>query len=276
MSGKFEKKKSRSSHHRKKKGGAVKVILIVAAILLAVLAGLLIWIQSVEELPEQTNPVPESTAAAVETEPDERAEKSTAPAETAPVEHQGASLPIALDNGLQITDFGAYTGAYMEDGTDAVVSNVLMIIVENTSEEALQYGKIQLHYGDSAADFLVTTLPAGQKVVLLEQSRMACPNAMPDSAETHDLVFVPQLELYEDIFEISAAKGSITVKNISENAITGEIYVYYKNSAQDLLYGGITYRVKVEGLEPGESKQAVAAHYNPNGSTILMVTYIPE
>ena len=49
--------------------------------------------------------------------------------------------------------------------------------------------------------------------------------------------------------------------------------MYYKNSATDLLYGGITYRSKVSGgLKAGEIRQITAGHYNPKSSSIVMVT----
>jgi len=38
---------------------------------------------------------------------------------------------ISLGNSLEITDIGSYTGIYMEDGSDDVVSGIQMIIVKN-------------------------------------------------------------------------------------------------------------------------------------------------
>ncbi len=186
------------------------------------------------------------------------------------------SEPIQLGNGLVITGLAPYTGAYMEDGTDHVVSDVLMAILENTSDQALQYAQITLHFGDKKAEFSVTNLPAKQRVVLLEKNRMEYTKAEPDRAEMRDVVFLPKFELHEDIFEITGEKGTLTIRNISDSDVSGDIYVYYKNTSKDLLYGGITYRAKVDGgLRAGESKQIIASHYNPTGSVVLMVTFIP-
>ena len=49
--------------------------------------------------------------------------------------------------------------------------------------------------------------------------------------------------------------------------------VYYKNSAEDVFYGGITYRARIEGgLQKGEIRQIMAGHCSKNGSTIMFVT----
>ena len=54
------------------------------------------------------------------------------------------SSGISIYEGLKITDTANYAGIYMEDGSDEVVSNVMMIIVENTSASDLQYAEITL------------------------------------------------------------------------------------------------------------------------------------
>ena len=54
----------------------------------------------------------------------------------------------------------------------------------------------------------------------------------------------------------------------------GDIYIYYKNFSGGIYYGGITYRVKIEGgLKSGEIRQLMSTHYYEEASEILMVTY---
>ncbi len=195
----------------------------------------------------------------------------TSPALTLPITTE--PLWMDLGQGLLITDIGPYTGAYVEDGTNEVVSDVLMLIVENTTSQALQYAEITLQFGADTANFSVTNLPAGERIVLLELSRMTYTSDLPDSAALNNPVFLDAFPMYEDQFQITGEKGLLTITNISNSTFTGEISVYYKNCAQDLLYGGITYRARAEGiLEPGQSIQIIAPHYNPTGSTVLMVS----
>lgn len=53
-----------------------------------------------------------------------------------------------------------------------------------------------------------------------------------------------------------------------------QVYVYYKNASGDLLLGGITYRVGLTDLGPGETQSCYAGHFS-DGSRLLFVTYAP-
>ncbi len=188
---------------------------------------------------------------------------------------EALSAPLDLGQGLLITDIMAYTGAYMEDGSNEVVSDVLMVILKNNSDKALQCARITLNFGTQQAQFSVTNIPAGEQVVLLEKNRMAYIEGLPDGTALADVVFLPELPMYEDLFAVTGQKGILTVKNISDTAVSGDIYVYYKNCSQDLLYGGITYRVRISGLAAGQSENAAAPHFNPSTCVVLMITYAP-
>ena len=61
--------------------------------------------------------------------------------------------------------------------------------------------------------------------------------------------------------------------NISGQDIIGDVVIYYKNAAEDLYYGGITYRVRIEGgMKADEIKQIMASHFSDTGSKIMFVT----
>ena len=206
-----------------------------------------------------------------QTQPDSSAQTDNSQSSTA---DYLADCIINLNNGLIITDIGSYTGVYMEDGTDEVVSGVLMMIVRNISYETVQYSKITLQTGDADAVFELTTLPAGQAVVLLEKTRMAYDkNATYETAKTDNLaVFAEEPSLKEDIISIQVLDGIMNVTNISDSDIDGEIVVYYKNSAKDLYYGGITYRSRVTGgLKAGEVRQISGAHMSKSGTKVMFV-----
>lgn len=181
---------------------------------------------------------------------------------------------ISLGQGLYIRDMYKYTGVYMEDGSDDVVTNVMMIIVENTAESDLQLADITLEYADHKATFRATNVPSGEKVVLLEQSRRNVPSDEIIGWDADNIVFFSKpMDLCDDKLEITGLNGMMNVKNVSGTDIDGEIYIYYKYSASDLLYGGITFRTKIEGgLKADELKQIPAGHYTVNGCAIVMVT----
>lgn len=216
---------------------------------------------------QSTEPVPSTTAP---TQPIQ----TTLPEETSgsPVSPDGT---IYLDRNLRITDIGKYVGMYMEDGTNEVVTNVMMIILHNDGTEDLQLARIVLEYSDFTAQFEATNLPAGEAVVLLEKNRLAFENSTCLRAELTNCAFFPApMSMMEEMFEVTGGDGYIDIKNITADVISGEIFIYYKNSATDLLYGGITYRCRVSGgIAAGETVRIMAGHYQEGSSRLLMVSH---
>lgn len=220
-------------------------------------------VQPTETNPTETNPdgsdsTVEESQAATDTE-----EQDPAPA-----------TEDSLPDGLRIVYMTSYAGIYMEDGSDEVVSDVMMILLENTSELDLQLARIDIKYPDFTAEFEVSSLPAGEKVVLLEKNRRSMPDEKYTSIEVrNDVFFQTEMSLMEDTFEITGGNGYLDVKNISDSATTGKVYVYYKHAASDLLYGGITFRATVnESIAPGQTVRILTKHYSADNSRILAVT----
>ena len=208
-----------------------------------------------DQKPEVTDPIPTVTAQ----------------------QNNGNNQTAFLGNNLYITNVGNYTGAYMEDGSDEVVTDVLMIILKNEGEMPLQLARISLEYADFTASFEATNVPAGESVVLLEKNRH---EYVPDTffgATAENVVFFQEdMSLQEDKLKITGTNGALTVENLTNEKL-GEIYIYYKNSASDgLFYGGITYRARVDaGLQPGKSTTVMTGHYYANACTILNVQIMP-
>ena len=113
--------------------------------------------------------------------------------------------------GLQVEKIGNYSGLFVEDGSNDIVSRVLMIIVKNTGSRTIQYGQIQLTDGSNTASFTLSTLPPGESVVLLEQNRMSY-EAGKDLTEVkieNVAVFQQEPTLCEDQLKIQALDGVI-------------------------------------------------------------------
>ena len=184
-------------------------------------------------------------------------------------------LDAILNESLVIDHIGSYAGIYTEDGSDEIVANTMMLIVKNTGSQDLQLARINLQYSDFEAIFEVTNLPAGERIVLLERSRHAYVEEKPQGAMVKDLVFFPEaMDLMEDKISISGGDGYMEVTNITGEDLTGEFFIYYKNSASDMLYGGITYRVRISGgIGAGQTVRIMSKHYHPDRCTIVMVSY---
>lgn len=251
---------------KKKKITAGKIILLVV---LALLLAAMIWLISI--LKQQEIPVLEDSSVPTEMMevPVEQTEE-VVPSEAEVTEPEA----IALGEGLQILHIGSYAGMYMEDGTNEPVADVMMVILKNAAEQDLQLARINIAYSDFTAEFEATNLPAGERVVLLEKNRHAATAEEYQNLQLKNVVyFQEKMNLQEDRIRIKGHNGTLEVTNLSGEDISGDIYIYYKHSASDLLYGGITYRVAIRGgLKAGQSNMVIAGHYTPETCRILQVS----
>ena len=185
-------------------------------------------------------------------------------------------VSINVGSGLRIVDIGAYTGMYMEDGSDEGVSGVLMCIVTNEGDRGVEYAQLQLHDGEKDIPFTLTALLPGRSVVLLAQDKTAYDKKASYTATVAESVafFATEPSLQADRLQIQGLEGGMNITNISKEDITGDVVIYYKNVAADgLLYGGITYRTRISGgIKAGELKQGMTQHFSVKGSEVLFVT----
>ena len=249
--------KEKNNDGCKKKCSVPKWFVGVAVVLvLALLAGGIWWTVAGKEA-SPANP----------TNPSEQTNESTSATE--PTEDDGFTK---LEQGISISEVSKYAGMYMEDGTNDPVSDLMMLIVRNDSDKDLQLARIKLTYSDATAEFEVTNLPAGQSLVALEKKRKEYTADPYQDISVEDVVFFAEpMSLQEDQVKIEGGAGYMNVTNISQSPL-GLMYVYYKNSATDLLYGGITYRAKIEeGLQPGETIRVSTGHYHPDNCKIVQV-----
>lgn len=253
----------------------------IAAVLLAILLIFILWrvwgLNHTEETPADESflttdvpkaPVPESVP---QTTTPESVTQPTVPTEEKQMEQSGKDL----GKGLVLLDVSKYAGIYMEDGTDEIVSDVLMLLVENNGEQDIQYAEITVPTSNGEAKFTLTTLPAGEKIVLLEQGRMlwSADEDYSNVSARNIALFSESMDLHEDQLEFQNLDGVINITNISGKDINENITIYYKNAATDLLYGGITYRIRLEGgLKADEIRQIMASHFTSDGSRIMFVT----
>ena len=185
---------------------------------------------------------------------------------------------IKIDEYLTIKEVGEYSGAFMEDGTDEAVENVMMIVVENKGDKVLQYAELSLPLGDEIAEFAFSTLEPGEQMVVLEKNRMKCPKKkdITDVNLNHVVYFDETPDMHEDVIKVSTLEGALNIENISGKDITGPVAVYYKNVEDGIYHGGITYRALVkEGLKAGEIRQVMTNHFSLENSEIMFVTYVP-
>lgn len=183
------------------------------------------------------------------------------------------SLPYTIaSTGMKIKSIGKYSGEFVEDGSDKKISNVLSIVVTNTSNKDLQYGEIKLKVnGDKTATFKLTNIPAGKSVLALESNSMKYSSSASYKYADATYANVDSMPMNSNKVKVSTSDSKVTIKNTSGKDL-GTVYVYYKNLDKSGAYlGGITYRVKFDNVKKGDTLSQNTKHFSKSNSKIVMV-----
>lgn len=162
---------------------------------------------------------------------------------------------------LYCLEFTSFTGAFVEDGKNDKVENVVAILVENRSNQFLDSATVTYKVDSDDLVFNVTGLPAGEKAWVLESERTKIRENMEFVFVDCKSVFKPDAITETDVLEVSSDEHVLTVKNKSEDTLKN-VCVYYKTMNDDGNFlGGITYMMSFDSLAPGEALQKESAHY---------------
>mgnify|MGYP007125810170 CR=1 FL=1 len=182
----------------------------------------------------------------------------------------------ALGDDIELVSFGRYTGAFVEDGSNDPVKDVLAILVKNTGEQWIEYTEITLPCGEETAAFECKCLPGGTYALLLEKNRMIYDATMTYANATS----APPAYLANAVTDFSADfalypdDGVVNIKNISGGDIASDVTVNYKNEAGKYFLGGIVYRIRIEGGIPADGiVQRMEPNFTALHSVLLFMTY---
>lgn len=173
------------------------------------------------------------------------------------------SFPVCLEGTtLKILSTVCYEGAFLENGSNTPVVDVLGILVENTGESHIRSAWVMLCGAGETGMFLARDLPPGSRTILLETGGAAWTKgpffSACGSAETGeaDLLATGQLEIQEESI------GTVVVTNRTKQTLF-DLELSYKNylSDADIYQGGIVYRCAIGTLHPGQSVTVSPGHY---------------
>ena len=264
MSGKFEQKKQKAV--RKKKSHKLLWILLMLSVLIFA-AAVMLLLQPEDKMEPEITTAP---AAMETTAPTER----QIPTETGEPEPTEANYLLSVDQNIKITEIGGYTGAYMEDGSDEIVSDVLRITITNVGGDPLQYAKLTLGGDAGEAVFTLTTLMPGETMIVLETNRKTYTEGDAYTTVQADNMAYFQYEpsLQEDKLKIQPLDGGFNITNISDEDIAGKIVIYFKDYSDGVYYGGITYSGTIEGgMKAGEIKQIMSDNFSAAGTAVMFI-----
>ena len=223
-----------------------------------------------QEQTEQTEQ-PQAEQTPEENQPESAPEES--PVETpVPQETGKMALPYAIpDTELVIEALNSYDGAYLEDGSDAKAENILAMVVCNTGKQAVEYAEILLQGEKGTYRFHVTGLESQGRVVV-QALEMAEAEEQDYQGAVAQVALIDEFGMAEKFLKIVEKEdGQLQVTNRSSRNIPC-VRLFYKfyMSDQEVYVGGITYTVKLENLEAGESAMVRPSHYVPGSSRVIM------
>lgn len=163
---------------------------------------------------------------------------------------------IFIGGGCEISEVFLYSGAFVENGSDEYIENVLALKIKNCSEKALNLLDFSISTNCGEFSFSAVTLFAGAELCVLEKNA-AVLSQIPEITGVSLINAAPfenTPSLNSEKLEITLLTGAVNVRNISGEQLNN-IYVYYKNILNGELFGGICYRLSVGSLAPGELRQ---------------------
>jgi hypothetical protein len=173
--------------------------------------------------------------------------------------------------GLICMEYSRYTGTFPEDGSGRDVENVAAILVHNSSNQFLDYATVEAVVGNQHGTFYVTGLPPGGTAWVLEKNAMTLtPDDKFEAKSCEDYFFREDAILQTDLLKVEPQGKDITVTNQSKKTLKN-VCIYYKTVHEDGRYfGGITYLLAFDDLEPGQSVTKQSVHF---GSSSRIVRY---
>ena len=175
------------------------------------------------------------------------------------------------DYGIEIRTLAAgYDGAFLEDGSDDEVKNVLALLFVNTSDKDIQYAEYAFAVDGRPISFKVSDLPAGQSCVVLEASRH-----QRDTSEVLELISrvvapVDMLPGSDKVLPVINDDNTITIMNLTqENLPVVRVFYKYFYEEENTFVGGITYTASAKDIPAGGSVTIAPSHFEANASVIM-------
>ena len=215
------------------------------------------------------------------TPPEEQPPSVVIPPEKDPQtgEELGISFPCQIPGyDLTIERIAPYNGMFVEDGSNANIQNVAMLLVKNNGDFPVEYTQIRVVCGQEALLFDISALPAGEKLVVQEKTGKTISASKATSASAL-VVQRANMDMSESQVQVTDnGDNTLTVKNLTNETIpTVRIFYKYYMEDEKLFVGGIAFTVRISRLGAGASVTIQPSHYTSQTSRVVMVlTYDSE
>ena len=169
---------------------------------------------------------------------------------------------INVDNWLKITKIFEYDGK-------------LALIAENVSDTDVEYALLTVKEGETSYTFNISVMLRGAKVMLICNEDVGYnPDKFYTGWKIDNIInFEKTPVMNADKYEVQILDGSISVKNVSGEEITSDIFIYYKEKNEDLLNGSITHRIRIAGLKADAQTYVKSNNIDKDNCQIIFTEY---
>lgn len=162
-----------------------------------------------------------------------------------------------------------YEGPFWEDNSEAEVVDVAALVIENTGGYVAE-GAVVLEWGEDRMVFELYDLPPGERVLVLEKDRQQYRQGTPTGCYGWEMEAYPENVGHVTVEDAGGMFMAVT------NWIDSEIpavRICYKSCdpGSGMFIGGISYRVELHDLQPGERRMISPYHYASGSSKIVQV-----
>lgn len=164
-----------------------------------------------------------------------------------------------------------YDGAFMENGSDREVMDVMSLMLENPTQQAIAKAWVVLQWDQEQFVFEAVHIPPDSQVLVLEKNGKkllqrnytGIRGGYEQGEDFHE-----EIQIWEE------APGTLYVKNLSDAPIT-QIQIFHKSyyPQPGFYLGGISYETKTPYLAPGQTAKLYPHHYAVGSSKVVWFSY---
>ena len=168
------------------------------------------------------------------------------------------------DYKISIRRLNAYSGPFLEDGSDEEVSNILALQFRNDGDQDVQYAEYVFNINGVDVPFKLSDLAVGQRCVVLAANRQAYNAADVLKLKSRLVAHVDSLRMDDNkLLLVDNGDNSVTVLNLTDQPVP-VARVFYKTyyAEQNTFVGGITYKIELKNIPANGSATAAPEHYN--------------
>ncbi len=185
-------------------------------------------------------------------------------------QESSSGFPFRIsDTTLVAEALAKYEGNTIETDSDAFLVDAAALELRNTGQQEILTAQIQLTFELGTMTFFGTNIPAGERVLIVEQTGKPW-TGQSITGYSSRVQYETEMTWDSELTVAEIDKTTLAVTNTSDH-VKKDIWLYYKEylSDSDLYVGGITYVYQIAEIQPGETVQIRPDKYVSGYSRVI-------